>query len=121
MITLTIPGTLPGMNEVIGVARANRFASSNQKKKYTELVAYHAMAARIPTMKRIALNITWYEKDRRRDIDNITGGGSKFILDGLVLAGVIPDDNQKVVTDITHTVKVDKAEPRIEIEIKELR
>lgn len=51
-----------------------------------------------------------------RDPDNITGG-QKFILDGLVRGGVIPDDSQKYIAGIIHRFRVDKRKPRVEVEI----
>ena len=43
----------------------------------------------------IALKITWYEKNKRRDVDNITFA-TKFIQDALVKCGVIENDSQKL-------------------------
>ena len=64
----------------------------------------------------IHLKITWYEPNKRRDIDNITFA-TKFILDSLVKMGIIEDDGQKFVDKITHEVLIDKNNPRIEVEI----
>ncbi len=117
--TLTIPGPLPGTNEVIGAARSNKYASSKQKKEYTELVAWKAREAKLPKMQRIDIAFHWYEPSKRRDKDNISGG-AKFVLDGLVQAGVIENDGWKQIGDILHFFAVDKANPRVEIEITEI-
>ncbi len=34
----------------------------------------------------------WYERNRRRDPDNVAAGGRKLVLDGLVSAGVLEGD-----------------------------
>ncbi len=64
------------------------------------------------------VEINYYFKDkRRRDPDNYSG---KFILDGLVSAGVIADDNFgsiKLLLDGYH----DKQNPRTEIIITEVK
>lgn len=70
-------------------------------------------------MKRIDLDITWYCKNKRKDKDNIAAG-IKFILDGLVKAGTIENDGWKQVNNFSHSFKVDKDNPRVEVEIKEV-
>ncbi|NLY47586.1 MAG: RusA family crossover junction endodeoxyribonuclease, partial [Clostridiales bacterium] len=85
-------------------------------KEYTEEVAWLAKQARLPKFEKAYLVITWFEPDRRRDPDNIMAG-QKFILDGLVAAGAIPNDSQKHIKGIVHRFKVDRKEPRVEVEI----
>jgi Holliday junction resolvase RusA-like endonuclease len=117
---LTIPGRLPGLNEMIDAARENRYASAKMKKEYTELVAWCAKAARLPRMEKVDLVITWHEPNKRRDKDNIMAG-QKFIWDGLVEAGVLPNDGWNQIGDITHRFRVDKANPRVEVELIEVK
>ena len=45
-------------------------------------------------------HFTWIEENKRRDLDNICFA-KKFILDALVNAGVLADDNRKIVTNFT--------------------
>lgn len=68
----------------------------------------------------IKLKISWYEPNRRRDIDNITAG-MKFILDGMVKASVIKDDSQRYVKGVEHEFYVDRVNPRVEVEIIEVK
>lgn len=79
-------------------------------------MAWLAKQARLPKFEKAYLVITWFEPDRRRDPDNIMAG-QKFILDGLVAAKVIPNDNQKYIVSIIHRFRVDKQNPRVEVEI----
>lgn len=67
----------------------------------------------------ITLKITWYEENKRRDIDNITFA-TKFIQDALVKCGVLENDGQKQINKVIHDVQVDKNNPRIEVEIIEM-
>ena len=60
----------------------------------------------------------WYEKDRRRDLDNIYSG-KKFILDALVKCGVLQNDTQKWVIGLVDRIHTDKRNPRIEVTIIE--
>lgn len=56
----------------------------------------------------------WQPDERKRDLDNQLTS----ILDGLVAAGVIPDDSNKYVTRLKVTnMGVDKKDPRAEIYI----
>ena len=118
-LTLTIPGRLPGLNEMIDEARSNKFKSAKQKKQYTELVACCCKVAKIPNMKRVNLDITWYEPHRQRDPDN-TQAAVKYIWDGLVTAGVLSNDGWGQQGTVTHHMAVDKDMPRVEIAITEV-
>jgi hypothetical protein len=122
--TFTIPGALPGMNEFIGAMNSNRFAGAHLKKKFTRLVAEYVIANRVPKYDcPVGISIDWYEKNLRRDPDNIAGGGTKIILDALsgrsdLGTGTIPDDGRKWVKAISHNfMDPDKTNPRIEITI----
>jgi Holliday junction resolvase RusA-like endonuclease len=117
---LTIPGRLPGLNDMIDAARASLYKSAEMKQIYTDLVAWYAKSARLPHVVRADFIITWYEKDRKRDKDNIQAG-QKFIFDGLVEAGVLKNDGWKQVGDVTHRIRVDSSNPRIEVELIEIK
>jgi len=116
-VIFTIPGTMPGLNEIIDTARLHKMRSADQKKTYTELVMWCVKKAKIPRMKRASLNITWYEPDRRRNPDNIQAA-VKYIWDGLVNAGVLENDGWKQQGAVTHRMAVDKCRPRVEVEIE---
>ena len=61
----------------------------------------------------------WFEKDRRRDLDNISSYGRKIIQDSLVRLGILKDDGWKQITGFRDEFYVDKVEPRIEVIIEE--
>jgi Holliday junction resolvase RusA-like endonuclease len=109
-----IEGRLPGLNEIIEAAKSHFGAYAKMKEEHTTAITW--LAKKLPAYKRVVLVITWYEPDRRRDPDNIMAG-QKFILDGLVAAGTIPNDSQKYVRGIVHRFKVDRKNPRVEVEI----
>lgn len=90
------------------------------KAQNEKIVIYHIRKAKLQkvTGYPVTLKITWYEKDRRRDIDNITFA-TKFIQDALVKEKIIVDDSQKYICKIEHEVLVDKNNPRIEISLIE--
>ena len=118
---LEIPGRLPGLNEIIDAAKHGMYKYqpyAKMKETYTNMVAW--LAKKLPTYERVALIITWHEPDRRRDPDNIMAG-QKFILDGLVQAGTIPNDGQRHIQGIIHRFAVDRKNPRIEVEIVDIK
>lgn len=114
IVKIEIPGRLPGLNEILDYAKRHYAEYSPIKKEHTTAVAW--LAKKLPKYEKVALIITWYEPDKRRDPDNIMAG-QKFILDGLVMAGTIPNDSQKYVRGIVHRFKVDRKNPRVEVEI----
>jgi Holliday junction resolvase RusA-like endonuclease len=118
---LIIPGRLPGLNEITDAARTSKYESANMKKAYTEMVAWCAKSARLPHLSSpVDLVFTWYEPNRKRDKDNIMAG-QKFILDGLVTAGVLTNDGWKQIGDISHRFRIDKYNSRVEVELIEIK
>lgn len=117
---ITITGELCDLNTYIEAERKNRFLASKIKKEETERVWSQVFGKRLPSATKypITIEAVWYSINLKKDQDNITFA-KKFILDGLKMAKVIPDDSRKYVrvwTDID--VKVDKLRPRVEITIK---
>ena len=113
-----ISGRLPGMNEIIDAAKSHYALYAQMKETYTTMVAW--LAKKLPKYDKVNIIITWYEPDLRRDPDNVTGGGTKFVMDGLVMAGVIPNDTRKHVNSIKHIPELDRKNPRVEVEIVEV-
>lgn len=90
-----IPVLFPGLNEYGAAERTNKFAGAKMKKEYTDLAAWYIRSAKLqPYTTPVIISFHWFEPSTRRDPDNIIFA-KKFILDGLVAAGVIPNDNQK--------------------------
>lgn len=114
-----VQGALPGLNEIVNVARFNRFAGASQKKKETKRCALSVIAGGVSTFDGpVTVTFVWFEKDLRRDPDNICAG-AKFILDALVELGRIPGDSRRWIKGISHYFPPpDKKAPRIEVELK---
>ena len=117
---LIIKGALPGRNESEKAARSHWAVGAKLKKDNTDLVMWECKTQKIkPVQEKARVEITFYEKDMRRDSDNVYGG-LKYILDGLVKAGVIKDDSRRYIDLYINPVELDRQNPRIEIKIKEL-
>lgn len=79
-----------------------------------------AKNANIPTLGKSAVVVTWFPPDRRRRDANSLVLASKAWIDGLVDAGIWPDDDPTHVATETYRIgPPDPANPRIEITIRE--
>lgn len=108
------------MNEIIGQNRKNRYLGSKQKKEFTRLCADCTRAFKLKRINsKVDVSITWVEKNRRRDKDNISAG-QKFIFDGLIEAGVLKNDGWKEIGEVSHSFRVDKKNPRIIVRLREV-
>ncbi|KNE22465.1 Holliday junction resolvase [Virgibacillus pantothenticus] len=117
MIKLTIPGDMPDFNNIIKVSKSHPMAYANLKKQYTDLTMLYAR--NLPFIDKANLNFIWYCKNKRKDKDNIMTG-QKFIIDGLVKAGVLKNDGWAQIGDLNHSFEVDKYNPRIEVILEEI-
>ena len=66
----------------------------------------------------VEIHFHWVEENKKRDLDNICFA-KKFILDAMVKAGKLKDDNRKCVTAFTDTFSYDK-ESKVILTIKEV-
>jgi Holliday junction resolvase RusA-like endonuclease len=118
-----VPAKFPSLNELIGAANHNRFDGGRMKKKYTAIAESCARRAAIETgwmapEGPVSIAITWVERDRRRDQDNVTAG-QKYLLDGIVAAGVLLDDSQRYVPQpSTNEITFDKNRPGVWVTIR---
>lgn len=118
---LTIKGRLAGLNEIVSANRTHWAKGAKLKEHETSLVMWNAKIhlRGVKIIKPIILEIDWFEQNSKRDIDNIASG-VKFILDGLVQAGVLKNDSQKYVVGLVHKFYVDKDNPRVEVKLVEV-
>lgn len=112
IILNTIP---PTINKYIG--RTNNWEYQKDKKRIHQEVIIQTIGIN-PRYEKVKMKITYYFKDKRRhDPSNY----DKMLLDGLVQANIIEDDNYDVIQEFTTMGKVDKENPRTEIEIEEVK
>ena len=69
--------------------------------------------------KPVTMLYTWYEPNRKRDLDNVSSYGRKVIQDALVHCGVLHNDGWKQILGCSDRFYVDRKEPRIEVVILE--
>ena len=87
---------LPGLNEIIDAARANKFGSNALKQKTQESICWFIKQQKLFPVKSAKFIFHWQEKNERRDKDNVAVG-KKFIFDALVVSGILKNDGWKEV------------------------
>lgn len=118
----TIPGRLDGLNEYTAANRTNPQKGGQMKRKSEDAIIYHIrqQLRGVHITVPVLIYYQFYEKDKRRDNDNILSCASKFVQDSLKKAWVIKDDGQKYIPHFYFDTFVDKDNPRIEVIITEL-
>ena len=118
MQTMTINGRLPSYNEL---HRHPWQMAKRTKQVGMDIVMWYARYARLkPVEGKCTVTIACFEPNARRDVDNVTSGASKIILDALQQIGILKGDGRKYVDQVIFPkVEVDRENPRIEITIEE--
>jgi len=123
MVKLTIEGYFPSLNDFID---ANRKARRNwnggnamkQRDQHTLNVEIRSQLRR-QLRPPITIDYRYFCKDRKRDLDNISGYFHKIFQDALVQSGRLENDSWKFITGFSDTFDLDRSNPRIEITIHE--
>lgn len=86
-----------------------------------QAAAWQAAASKFPQTTRLDVSLTWVVKDkRRRDADNIVPT-LKALCDGLVDAGIVPDDTPHyMVKHMPRIVHDPSQSPHLELHIAEV-
>lgn len=93
---------LPSFNEYTNKNRTNRYAGAKMKQQEEDFI-YLEIKRQLGNLKiknPVKINFTWIEENGKRDLDNVCFA-KKFILDALVKAGTIKNDNRKHVVGFT--------------------
>jgi Holliday junction resolvase RusA-like endonuclease len=111
---LFIDYTFPNLNEYINAERANKYLAAKIKREEKDFIEW-TVKGRYEGGYPVTLHIRPHYKDKRQDLDNFR---MKGLIDGLVSAGVIKNDNlnciNKIILDPVFT-----SVPGVEIEITE--
>lgn len=112
---------LPGLNEYTANQRANKYGGNLMKRTAQKAVEWQIRASKLKPIKSpVKLLYSFYEPNRRRDKDNISGFAHKVIQDALVNTGILKGDGWKDITGYTDSFFVDPKRPRIEVELVEV-
>lgn len=113
-------GELPDLNKIIKLSKSHYMAYSTAKKRATEQVIAAAIqrgVKPVPEDIKIDISCLWTCSSRRKDPDNVHHG-VKYILDGLVSAGILFNDGWKQIGSISHDQRVGKV-PQVFVQIEE--
>lgn len=118
----TIPGRLEGLNNYTTANRMNYRVGGRMKRDNEDMVCWciRQQLKGVHIEKPVLIYYHCFEKDNRRDGDNILSCATKFIQDSLTRTKVLQEDNRKHIPHFYHDVTVDKENPRIEVTITEL-
>lgn len=106
----------PSFNQYVNACRKNKYAGGIMKKQIENDIFY--FINRLPNFdKPIRIKFTWIEDNKRRDLDNICYA-KKFILDSMVKAGKLKDDNRNFVKGFNDTFEYGKTS-KVILEIEE--
>lgn len=104
-------------NEYINIERGNKYYANKIKQQEKQIIKILCRNMKKVEKYPIKIEFIKYFKNRNNDIDNIR---IKGILDGLVNAGILKNDNMNCIEEITLKGKIDKQKNGIEIIIKEV-
>ena len=111
---------LMGLNEYTRLNRENKYKGNNSKQEEQAYIIWciRQQLGTLKIEKPVIGHFTWIEENKRRDLDNICFA-KKFILDALVKAGVLKDDNRKIVTNFTDSFEYAK-KSKVIVELEEI-
>lgn len=116
MNKIEIPLKLPSLNQYINECRRNKFAGAKMKKEVERDIGWYIK--KLPQYKKpIKIHFHWIEENKKRDLDNICFA-KKFILDSMVKAGKLKDDNRNYVTAFKDTFGYER-QSKVILEIEE--
>jgi hypothetical protein len=114
VIKIFLEGDFTDLNTYISAERTHRFKASEIKKDETRRVRFAVNGTESPEKYPVDISFFWHRKDMRTDPDNIAFA-TKFILDGLVAAGVLKSDGWKAVRSLSHGFGLDKENQGVEV------
>lgn len=121
-IKITINGRFASLNEYIEACRTNK-NKANKMKRDAQNIIIGCVLEQIGKQKihnKVILRYAYYEPNKKRDLDNISGWFHKVFQDALVQCGTIQNDNWYHIGGYEDRFDVDNKNPRIEVTITEV-
>ena len=120
MITIYIPDEFTTFNNYILAERTNLHHGASIKKVETRRVMYWARNIKPIENYPVTIYFQWVRKNTRTDPDNIAQA-KKYVLDGLVAAGVLKDDAWKYISGFHDTFAIDQKSQGVIVTIDEAK
>lgn len=119
MVSIFFPYKFPSLNDYIAKERIHRQVAAKMKKEWTDLVTIEVKKRRLkPFNSSVAITFEWYEENAKRDPDNIIFA-KKFLLDGIVKSGLLPNDSQKWILAFDESWYINPKKPGVKVTINE--
>lgn len=120
-----IDGRFPSMNQFIEANRIGkgRWNKGNKMKQESQDTISSYIATQLHKVhidKPVYIKYLFYEPNKKRDLDNISGYFHKVFQDALVHCGVIHNDSWHYIVGFSDDFQVDNKCPRIEVTIQEV-
>lgn len=118
-VTIALPPGLP----LLSLNDRRHWAASHLITRQIKKAAWAcALAAKVPLLDRVTITVEYQPPNasRRRDPDNLAPAG-KAALDGLVLAGLLPDDSAAHVTAVRYVIGPVHPRGRIVLHVREVQ
>jgi len=103
------------LNDIIRTSRGNYRYANKVKREEMEYVKYMTLSTPKIRNYPVKMRFIWHITNKNSDIDNLVG---KNIIDGLVNARILKNDNLGCIEEITYNAVVDD-EKYVEIIIEE--
>ena len=125
---LILKGTLPGLNDYLRAERSftrrgtKGHSCGNDMKQECQMLIANAIRLQLKRLmihNPVFIRYSFYEPNRKRDLDNIAGVAHKFVQDSLVKCGVLENDGWDNITGFSDQFFLDRHNPRIEFVIQE--
>lgn len=95
------------LNEMIRLSRGSKYGANNQKKTEMYYVKLATMKTPKVTEYPIKIDVIWHVKTKNFDLDNKI---IKNIVDGLVNAKILKNDNYNCINEINYRAVIDNQE-----------
>lgn len=113
-----IKNELTDFNTYLGAINKHYLKGNKIKKSETERVYWECKSQKIRPITKFPVKITytWFSKNLKKDIDNVAFA-KKFINDGIVLAGLLPNDGRKYINSFEDKFEISIEEPGVLVEL----
>lgn len=95
------------LNDMIRLSRGSKYGANNQKKNEMQFVKFATLKIPKITEYPVKIEAIWHVKNKNFDLDNKI---LKNILDGLVNARILKNDNFSCVNEINYKAIIDGTE-----------
>lgn len=121
-VSIWFEGRWPDLNSYIDAERGHLQHAAELKRIYTQTARVQALNANVGAVETpCAVVFTWRLANRKIDPDN-TAFACKFILDGLVAAGVLANDGHRQIGSLHHEFAIaPKLDPGVTVTLITVR